>query len=345
MQAPQRIPQLRLLVNNRCGRKCIYCRPSGEGCSHLRSEQLTVQEALDIAGTYRLLGGENIKISGGDPALWPGLVECTAKLKSKVGMDHIEVLSRHPKFGPLAKPLAHAGADVLNMSIDTLRPDLHKAITGCDDWDAVMYALQQCCVSDADVKVNIVVMKNVNDREIPELIHTFEQMGVKSVKLLDVIQDLHEGNGTNKERLHALGVNRLTGLYTDLGWIAEWLSNNAITVGTQLQGGLGHPMQIYRLPSGLSVVLKDHCAGAWYGAECASCRHYPCHDALMALRCTADCKLQFCLLRDDNTIDLRHAVKECDQRALCEAMELALSRYQDAYFMTPTEEVDACANA
>jgi hypothetical protein len=64
------------------------------------------------------------------------------------------------------------------------------------------------------------------------------------------------------------------------------------------------------LASGFEVVLKDSRAGAWYGEVCKDCRFYPCHDALMALRLTADRRLQFCLLREEISVPLAQIL--CD---------------------------------
>jgi hypothetical protein len=73
-------------------------------------------------------------------------------------------------------------------------------------------------------------------------------------------------------------------------------------------GGLGHPMTVLAMPSGLEVVTKDSRAGLGTGDVCDGCPFFPCHDALMALRLTADRRLQFCLLREDVAVPLAEAL-------------------------------------
>jgi cyclic pyranopterin phosphate synthase len=93
-------------------------------------------------------------------------------------------------------------------------------------------------------------------------------------------------------------------------------------------------MVVVRLPSGLEVILKDSGAGAWYGSVCTGCRFFPCHDALMALRLTADLRLQFCLLRRDNTVDLSNVIHDEDQ--LGTLVGTALDPYARAEFRAPS---------
>jgi cyclic pyranopterin phosphate synthase len=72
-------------------------------------------------------------------------------------------------------------------------------------------------------------------------------------------------------------------------------------------------------------------AGAWYGSVCETCPLFPCHDALMALRLTADLRLQFCLLREDITVALADLLNG-DGRDLEAAVRRALDVYAGATF-------------
>ena len=121
-------------------------------------------------------------------------------------------------------------------------------------------------------------------------------------------------------------------LYTPLAHAADPFIGNEISREMRAQGGLGHPMTAITLDSGLEILLKDSAEGAWYGSICKGCAFFPCHDALMALRLTADLRLQFCLLRGDNTIDLADIVN--DQPSLKDAIGKALLPYARASFFT-----------
>jgi cyclic pyranopterin phosphate synthase len=325
------LPQLRVTVNSRCGRACFFCRPSGESIAVGGHVDLNPDDLLAVVRGFAGYGLREVKLTGGDPALWAPLVETVRRLKVEAGLDHVEVISRHPRIGKLAPALTAAGADLVNVSLDTLKPGLHHEITGVDDLDEVLEAVRSCARQALACKVNTVVMAGVNDGEVDDLIAFCEAAGVRTLKLLDVIQDLDDGGESFARRLARLRAARLRDLYLPLGPVAERLRRRAVAEEGRTQGSLGHPMTVLRLASGLEVVVKDHRAGAWYGSICRSCRHYPCHDALMAVRLTADLRLQFCLLREDVAVDVRPLLRE--PAALAERIGEVLDVYRSARFV------------
>jgi GTP 3',8-cyclase len=326
----QQLPQFRVALNSRCGRACFYCRPSGEAVETAAHTDLDVQVLTQVARQVRSVGIRHVKLTGGDPALYGPLEEAVARLRHDVGFDQVEVISRHPRIGERAADLAEAGATLLNMSIDTLNPERHRRIVGVNDHAAVLRALDQCVASGVPCKVNVVVMAGVNDEEVPALVEEIAARGVREIKLLDVIVDLDQGSESFARRLAKLERKSLDDLYVPLEQVAASLKARAIAFEERRQGDLGHPMQVFTLPGGARVVLKDSRAGAWYGRCCASCPFFPCHDALMALRLTADARLQICLLRNDLTVPLAPLIGH--HEALGGAVKEALATYADAYF-------------
>ena len=328
-----RIPQVRIAVNARCGRACFFCRPSGESIATPPRSMLDIDTVVRLCEAFRACGARDFKLTGGDPALWPPLVDCVERLKQNVGIERLEVISRHPQIGQLASALANAGVDQINMSIDTLDPNVHRRITGNDDLALVQQALREVIRTGVPCKVNTVVMRDLNEAEIPRIVRYCENEGVEQLKMLDVIRDLDTGTESYKTRLIQIGASSLSDLYTPLDRIAEWLEEQATSKQRTYQGGLGHPMFSYLMPSGLEVVVKDHRAGAWYSTICESCSYYPCHDALMAVRVTSDCRIQFCLLRDDTSIDLQ-GVLQAGPEQLQMTIHAALEVYASATFST-----------
>lgn len=337
-QGLSRLPQLRVTVNSRCARACFFCRPSGEALPTDAGQQLDLGTVEKVVRAYVQLGGDFVKLTGGDPALWEELVSCVAMLKNDVGVHQLHVISRHPRIGSLASTLRAAGVDLINISLDTLKPELHKEITGIDDLSAVLAAVKQCVESGTPVKLNMVVMAGVNDREIEDVIAFCERVGVASLKLCDTIKDLASGPESYGLRLQQLRHINLADLYYPLEPVAAALKERAVRTKTVGQGGLGHPMLSLTLSSGLEVIVKDHRTGAWYGSICPDCRHHPCRDALMALRLTADVRLQFCLLRQDNAVDLRPYLTD-GPSAVSEALAGALQVYDEAQFHAHVAEV------
>ncbi|MEV6681208.1 radical SAM protein [Streptomyces erythrochromogenes] len=334
------VPQWRVTLNSRCERACGYCRPSGEAVATAKDAALAPDDLLRVAHAVRARGVTSVKLTGGDPALYAPLVEVVRRLRDEARFDEIEVISRHPRIGELAGDLAAAGVTLFNVSLDTLDPGLHHEICNVDDHGQVVDAIKKCVATGLPVKVNMVVLAGINDSEVPALVDLCEEAGVHSVKLLDVIKDLDQGTESYSRRLLTKRGKSLQDTYVPLGEITEQLRSRAVREETVHQGGLGHPMTVLTLGSDMRVVVKDSTAGAWYGSVCRGCVFFPCHDALMALRLTADMRLQFCLLRDDNTVDLAGAAAE-GEGALGKLVEAAFEMYGDAYFRPSAPQLEA----
>ena len=324
-----RLPQLRVAVNSRCQRACFYCRPSGESVSVRGRRELALGDLLAVGRAFVALGVTEVKLTGGDPALWRPLAQSVPALKA-VGFEGVEVISRHPRIGELAPELAAGGVDLINLSVDTLDPALHREITGVDDLRAVLEAVRRSAAAAPSCKVNVVVMRGVNEGEVDDLIAFCADAGVATVKLLDVIHDLDDGQESFGGRLARLRASTLQDLYVPLGEVCERLAVSAVCRTVRHQGGLGHPMTSLLMPEGIEVLIKDHTAGAWYGDVCRGCRHYPCHDALMAIRVTSDLRVQLCLLREDTAVSVGHLLD--DPSGLRRRLSRALSTYSSAEF-------------
>jgi cyclic pyranopterin phosphate synthase len=326
-QLNKRFPQLRIAVNARCGRACIYCRPSGEAIATAPWLTLNELHVLDVVEAFAKVGGEEIKITGGDPALWPPLVSAVSNICAIPGIQSVEVVSRNPRIGELAPDLAKAGVSILNMSIDSLNPAKHKFITGIDDLGAVVEALNRCVATGVKCKVNTVVLRDINESEILPMADFFAASGVSTFKLLDIIRDLDSGEESFSRRLSRYGKS-LRDLYVPVNKYVDEFQAHAADISTGFQGQLGHPMSVLKLKNGLTVVVKDHARGAWYGSICSTCSHYPCHDALMALRLTADGRFQPCLLNTTAAVKVDFE----DKTSLTDALNEMIAIYDIAQF-------------
>lgn len=316
----KRIPQLRVLATDFCGNKCIYCRDSGEG--NFKSEQRCV--ALDVvtkvADAYKRLGGTEIKITGGEPVFWRDLVNCVDILKNQLKFQRVEVITRSTEILGLLDALVGVGLDILNFSLDSVNKHTYERMTLKHDFEEYINAVKRCsnmCVC----KINTVIMKNFNDneKEYMDLIEFCEDNGVRKLKFLDLIDDINfcDSQENNKVDLRRYSVP-LKDMILRIGNISK--SENVI-----FQGGLGHPMNSFILESGLEIVFKDSCNGAWYSQICFDCLHYPCHDALMGLRITPENSLQLCLLNGEKNLSF-------DTDNIYPVMKEALTVYQDAFF-------------
>lgn len=328
--ATRRVPQLRMLPLTTCERSCLYCRPSGEA-AEVTAERLCADQVVAVAGAYAAAGGWDIKFSGGDPALWPPLLDAVAAVRRVAPRAQLSVISRRPTLVALAASLAERGVNQLNVSLDSLDDSLHRRITGRDDLPGVIDAIRACVRTGVPTKLNTVLMRGMNEHEVPRLVRWCADEGISELKLLDVIRDLHDaGTRPDGQRARRPGPP-LRDLYSPTDEAARWLEGRAVGQEPRLQGGLGHPMRAFRMASGLEVVLKDHRAGSWYGPRCRGCGHFPCHDALMSLRLTPAFGLQTCLLSPGEPTSLAGRSPE----GIAEAVQCALGEYASASFEAP----------
>jgi len=292
----KKMPQLRILATNFCEARCVYCKPLGEGNSlGCRESFIKLDEVIEISKIYKTVGGDEIKITGGDPVFWPHLIECVSILKNELNFKNVEIITRSCDILKIVDRLIEAGLDVLNFSLDTLNKKTYEKVTGCLDFDDYIDVIKQCCNRQISCKINTVIMKEVNHNEIEDLINFCSENKVKQLKLLDIIVDMQENETETRANLKDL--------YINLDYINDILNKKSLISEIVYQGGLGHPMNKYTFPSQLEVMIKNSKNGSWYNEEeCIQCCHYPCHDALMAVRLCPDQVIQMCLLNSTKNI-------------------------------------------
>lgn len=284
------MPQLRILATDFCDSKCIYCRPTGEGNLQSGLQRiLSLRTAKQAAFVYRNNGGSEIKISGGDPAYWPYLVEYVSYLKKDLRFSKIEVITRSTKILSIIDDLIKEGLDTLNFSLDTVDEQKYTYLTGKIDFESYIKAIESCAPKIV-CKINAVLMDGVNSEEWKNLILFCEKNNVKQLKLLDYIDDLTgkwSNTGDKKDYFFS---------FDD---ICKELRMRYGEEKIIFQGGLGHPMNLFKTQNGLEIICKNSGNGVWYSTECKNCVFFPCHDALMALRVTPANSYQLCLLNSD----------------------------------------------
>jgi cyclic pyranopterin phosphate synthase len=320
----QKTPQLRIAVNSICGKACAYCRPGGEVSRPVTEEILSVDEIVQLTALLSRTGITDVKLTGGDPALYKEIVQLVHSLKKLSNIERVELVTRHPRAGRRADQLLDAGLDLLNFSLDSLDATTWSKITGVRGHETLVAAIENAANTGMPIKINMVVLKHINDHEVPEMIKFCRRIGA-SLKLLDLIADIGEFSDDL-----ALYAERH---YDDLARVITELertgADQTIAVAS---GGLGHPMPTFHISGGPVVQVKTAGRGAWYSGICKGCQHFPCHDALMALRLTPDGQLQRCLLRSDNLVDLLTPLRAGADRVVEERITEVMSTYWSAQF-------------
>jgi cyclic pyranopterin phosphate synthase len=175
---------LRISVTDRCNFRCTYCMPE-EGMQWLpRSEVLTFEEIERVARLcVEHFGIDAIRLTGGEPTVrahLPVLVRKLASLQTPAGAPvDLAMTTNGATFRSLAPDLASAGLRRVNISLDTLRHDRFVTLTRRDELPRVLDGIEAAVEAGlAPVKVNVVVMRDVNDDEIVDLAAFGRERGV-----------------------------------------------------------------------------------------------------------------------------------------------------------------------
>jgi cyclic pyranopterin phosphate synthase len=163
---------LRVSLTDRCNLRCTYCMPA-EGLPWLPKPNLLTDE--EISNLVRIaverLGVTEIRFTGGEPLLRPGIVAIVAAAAALQPRPRLSVTTNGLGLARLAGPLAAAGLDRVNVSLDTLRPERFARLTLRDRLEDV---LAGAAAADAaglrPVKLNAVLMRGVNDDEAVPLL-------------------------------------------------------------------------------------------------------------------------------------------------------------------------------
>ncbi|MET0741141.1 MAG: GTP 3',8-cyclase MoaA [Candidatus Nanopelagicales bacterium] len=165
----RRHTDLRVSLTDRCSLRCTYCMPA-EGLPWIAgSDLLTTPELMRLVGLLVEHGIRKVRLTGGEPLLRPDVVEIVAGLV-RLGVD-VSVTTNGLRLPHLAQPLADAGLQRVNVSLDTLRRDRFKEITRRDRVSDVFAGLAAARIAGLHpVKVNAVLMRGINDDEALDLL-------------------------------------------------------------------------------------------------------------------------------------------------------------------------------
>ena len=166
-QFGRNIEYLRISVTDRCNFRCLYCMPV-EGLSWLpKADILSYEEITNVVTQLAPLGLRRLRITGGEPTIRPDLPKLIEMLRAIPAVEDIALSTNGVRLPELAAALRAAGLDRVNISADSLRPDRIAAIARRNlGFDPVVAANAAEGAGIGPIKLNMVVMRGVNDDEI-----------------------------------------------------------------------------------------------------------------------------------------------------------------------------------
>jgi GTP 3',8-cyclase len=166
------VTYLRVSVTDRCDLRCVYCM-----AEHMvflpKAEVLTLEELDRVASAFVALGVRKLRLTGGEPLMRKGfmsLVESLARHLSTGALSELTLTTNGTRLAEFAQPLADAGVKRINVSLDTLKPELFRTLTRGGDLAKVLAGIEAAQAAGLRVKLNAVALKDDNAAELPDLI-------------------------------------------------------------------------------------------------------------------------------------------------------------------------------
>ncbi len=311
------ITYLRISITDRCNLRCAYCLPA-TGTKWLpREDLLTVDEIVRVAETAASLGVSKIRLTGGEPLVRPDALEIVARIAAIPGIHDLSLTTNAILLEKMAQPLADAGLDRVNISLDTLDADKFQRVTRFGDFSRAWKGILAAETAGlTPVKLNTVVVGGFNADELSQIacLSKVYPWHIRFIELMPVGNQQEWGDGLPSGAERFISVQQMRAQLGQLN-----------LEPAEAPAGNG-PARTFRSPGAPGTVGFISPLGEHF---CENCNR---------LRLTADGFLRACLLMDKE-ISVREALntdgdlsaqlqQAVDQKP--KGHELALNNYPEA---------------
>ncbi|XP_028018588.1 molybdenum cofactor biosynthesis protein 1 isoform X1 [Balaenoptera acutorostrata] len=162
---------LRISLTEKCNLRCQYCMPEDGVPLTPKADLLTTEEVLTLARLFVKEGVDKIRLTGGEPLVRPDVVDIVAQLHQLEGLRTIGITTNGISLARLLPQLQKAGLSAINISLDTLVPAKFEFIVRRKGFRKVMEGIHKAIeLGYSPVKVNCVVMRGLNEDELPDFV-------------------------------------------------------------------------------------------------------------------------------------------------------------------------------
>lgn len=294
---------LRISLAERCNLRCTYCMPPEGVPLQPQSHLLQTPEIMSLARHFQQHGVNKIRLTGGEPTLRKDLVEILQGLKALGGFDELAITTNAVTLAKNLESYVDAGLNRVNISLDTLHPEKFATLTRrpVAYWDRVWEAIKAATAIDPQklvTKINVVVMKGVNDDEVADfcaLQQQFPNLHVRFIEYMpftengwnmdrwvpykDLLTQLDQKDDLQLVKLPERDPNDTTKWYTTLE------NTELLQANPEQNNGIGR--------IGFITSMSQ--------PFCGTCNR---------LRLTSDGQIKVCLFDGNSTISLRDALRE-----------------------------------
>ncbi len=279
------ISYLRVSLTDQCNLRCIYCSPKEVTEKLDCKELLSYEELLRVIDIAVQLGIRKVRLTGGEPLVRRNVISFIRRLASMSDLHDIRLTTNGVMLVRMAEELYEAGIRKLNISLDTLKRQRFRQITGVDCFDQVWQGIERVqAVGFSPIKLNIVALKGINDDEFVD----FAGLALSHRLQVRFIEFMPIGRATIENREKYISVDEIKEKISVLGDLEE--------VTTFRVDG---PARVYTLTDKNGTSGRIGFISPISHKFCETCNR---------LRLTSDGKLRSCLLSDMQT-DLKQILR------------------------------------
>jgi len=291
---------LRVAITRRCNLYCQYCHLEGEEKpTENFAAEMTVDEIVRIVRIAVGLDISKVKLTGGEPLMRKDIVEIIKGIAAIPGLTDLSMTTNGTMLASLAKELHANGLKRVNISLPTLNGEVYNKLTGGRLEDVLEGVEAAVEVGLYPVKLNMLILKGVNDDAVTEMITFARETGT----ILQLIE------------LEPVNISETyySAHYKSLDKYEKMLRQEAVKVETRQYM---QSRRIYHLPNA-TVEIVHPIENTDFCMRCTR------------LRVTSDGKLKPCLMRNDNLVDLLTPMRNgASDKELTELFKLANQKRQ-----------------
>ena len=272
----RRVRYLRISLTDACNLRCVYCMPE-QMQFRPRHELMSDEEIIFLVNVAASLGVDKIRLTGGEPTIRPGVVELVRQISVITGIGDVAMTTNALLLHDLAQPLADAGLNRVNISIDTIDADRFRRITRWGDIEDVWRGIDAAERAGLlPVKLNCVVARGFNEEDVIDL----ARLTLENDWEVRFIEMMPFGEVSDFQLSHVVSFREIREKVESVFGVLDEATYDYVD-----------PSRPFRIPGAagtlgfISSVTEPFCQGCG------------------RVRLTADGKLRLCLLRDDE-VDL-----------------------------------------
>ncbi len=186
----RKVDYLRISLTERCNFRCQYCMPEKPFSWVPKENLLSFEELFEFVKAAIDEGITKIRLTGGEPTLRADLDKFIKMIYDySPGID-LAMTTNGYLLKDIAKALKEAGLKRLNISLDSLKPDVARLIAGKDVLKNVLEGIDAALDAGLKVKINMVPLKGVNDKEIVDVLNYAKERGMQ-VRFIEYMENIH----------------------------------------------------------------------------------------------------------------------------------------------------------